>query len=226
MSKKDFRVFTNLAVSMDGKISTKDRAHIDPSPFDRYMMDRLRMQAHAVLVGAGTLRAFRKPALVDRARFQLMRKAKRLNPNPINVVLARNIDFDPSWDFFKDSRVERVLVVPETTSDGALKPFQPLAHIFRYKDRPDYPEQIIKYLKKLGCRNLLLEGGGGIMFPWAQCDLIDEWNITIVPKIIGGETAPTMVEGEGFDVEHIKHYNLKSAKKRGNELFLKYVRSR
>ncbi len=219
-----FHVFTNLAVSMDGKISTKDRAHIDPSPHDRYLMDRLRQRAHAVIIGAATLRTFRRPAVVQRRRFQLFRKNKRLNPHPINVVLARTVDFDPAWPFFNDEQIERVLVVPESTSEASLKPFQSLGHIFRYAEGPDFPEQIIGYLQKLGCRNLLIEGGGGIIFPWVERDLIDEWNITLVPTIIGGENAPTMVEGEGFDVAHIKRFKLKKCTRRGSELFLNYVR--
>lgn len=224
MKRDDFHIFTNLAISMDGKIATKDRCHIDASPYDRYMMDINRRRAHAVLMGAGTLRAYRRPAVVDRKRFQVWRKAKRMNPHPINVVIARQIDFEPTWPFFSDPHIERVLVVPDSTSESKLKPFQTLCHIFKYNDGPDFPEQIIGYLQKLGCKSLLLEGGGNIMFPWVERDLIDEWNITVVPAIMGGEKAPTMVEGEGFDVAHIKRYKLKSCKRRRNEIFLKYVR--
>jgi 5-amino-6-(5-phosphoribosylamino)uracil reductase len=224
MKQSDFFVFTNLAMSMDGKISTKDRAHIDPSTHDRYLMDVNRGRADAVLIGAGTLRTFRQPSTVQRKRFQLMRKAKRKNPHPINVVLARTVDFDPSWPFFRNETIERVLVVPQGTSETSLKPFQSLAHIFRYEQGDDFPEQIIEYLKKLGCRNLLIEGGGNIMFPWVERDLIGEWNITITPNVMGGETAPTMVEGTGFDVASIKRYRLRRHKRRGNELFLKYVK--
>lgn len=209
---------------MDGKISTKDRCHIDPSQYDRYLMDVNRRRADAVLIGAGTLRAFKQPALIERKRFQLYRKAQKKNPQPINVVIARNIDFDPSWPFFADQQVERVVIVPSSTPESALKPFHSLAHIFKYEQREDFPEQIIQFLSKLGCKSLLLEGGGNIMFPWAERDLIDEWNITIVPAIMGGETAPTMVEGEGFTVDQIKRYRLKKHFRRQNEIFLKYVR--
>lgn len=225
MSTTEFRVFTNLAMSMDGKIATRERSHIDPSPYDAYMMDKLRSRAHAVLVGAATLRVFKQPALVKRKRFQLMRKARKLNRHPINVVLARTVDFEPTWPFFAAPDVERVIVVPEGTSDASLKPFHSLAHIFKYEKSPDFPEQIIAYLAKLGCRNLLIEGGGGIMFPWVERDLIDEWNITVVPKIIGGENAPTMVEGEGFSVPDIKSYALRRHSRRGSELFLRYLRT-
>ena len=222
--KNNFRIITNLAISIDGKISTKDREHIDPTPYDRYMMDVHRRRAHAVLIGARTLRTFKQPAIITRKAFQLWRKARRMNPHPINVVLATKIDFDPSWPFFSSPHIERVLVVPEKTSDTSLKPFRSLAHIFKYENRDDYPEQIVAYLRGLGCKSLLLEGGGGIMFPWAERNLIDEWNVTISPVIIGGESAPTMVEGEGFDVMHIRSYRIRKCFRRAGQVFLQYQR--
>lgn len=224
MTSDRFHVFTNLAISFDGKITTSRREHIEPSKQDAYLMDVNRRRAHALLIGAGTLRTFRQPNLVHRKHFQLWRKARRLNPHPINVVLATKIDFDPSWPFFTSPFIERVLVVPDTTPESALKAFQPLAHIFRYDHKQPVPQQILGYLKKLGCRNLLIEGGGGTMFPWVADDLIDEWNVTVCPRVIGGENAPTMVEGEGFDAAHIRGYRLAKAFRRGNEVFLKYRR--
>lgn len=224
MSDKDFFVFTNMAVSMDGKISTRERAHIEPSPHDRYRMDKLRARAHAVLIGASTLRAFRRPATIEHRRFHVVRKVKRLNVHPVNVVLARHVDFDPSWPFFAQEGIERVLVVPESTSEASLRPFHSLAHLFKYKTEADYPGQLITYLAKLGCRSLLLEGGGGIIFPWVERDLIDEWNITLVPKVIGGMDAPTMVEGKGFNMAQIRRFRLRKHSRQGDELFLRYTR--
>jgi len=218
-------VFTNLALSFDGKITTYKREHIDPSKKDRTVMDYHRSRAHAVLMGAGTLRAFKGPVLVDRKRYQLLRKAKRLNPHPINVVIATKIDFEPSWPFFTEPRIERVLVVPSTTSETALKPFQSLAHIFHYDPSRDVPTQILQYLSKLKCSNLLIEGGGGVLFPWVEKDLVNEWNVTIVPRVIGGEDAPTMVEGKGFDAAHVKNYRLAKCRRHHNEVFLQYRRN-
>lgn len=219
-----FHVFTNLAISFDGKISTKKREHIPASPADWKLMQQHRARAHAIVVGAGTLRTFKRAAKVTDRKLQLERIRKGLNIHPINVVLATQIDFSPSWPFFKSVDVQRVLVVPSKTPESKLKAFRPLAQVFKYDERKNMPRQLITFLKKLGCANALLEGGGGILFPWAQADLVDEWNVTISPKVIGGVDAPTMVEGEGFDAKHIKYYVLKTMKRSGSELFLQYVR--
>jgi riboflavin biosynthesis pyrimidine reductase len=187
-------------------------------------MDLIRSKADAVLFGANTLRAFKNAAKVKSKRLQLLRKARGLAASPINVVIANNVDFDPAWPFFADKKVTRILVVPESVPESELGPFRTTCQIFKYDPSDSWPKQVIACLKRMKCRNLLLEGGGGVMFPWVESDLIDEWNVTLVPKVIGGTTAPTMVEGDGFDAAHIKTYRLKSSKRQGDEVFLKYVR--
>ena len=57
MSSRSLHVFTNLAISMDGKISTAQRELFAlGTPHDRRMMDVHRRRAHVVLWGAATLR--------------------------------------------------------------------------------------------------------------------------------------------------------------------------
>ena len=55
-------------------------------------------------------------------------------------------------------------------------------------------------LAELGRRrwtNLLVEGGGRVMASFAAADLLDEVHVFIAAKILGGESAPTPVEGAG-----------------------------
>lgn len=217
-------VFTNLAISMDGKTSTKDRVHIDPTPYDRFMMNKIRARAGAILFGASSLRVFQRTATVEGKQLRLLRKARGLSPQPINLILSRRLDFDPQWPFFSDTAVEKVLVVPAETSESALAPYINTCRILKYDSSASAEKQILNDLKERKCQSLLLEGGGGIMFPWVEQDFIDEWNITISPKIIGGETAPTMVEGTGFDVNAVKAYRLRKVLRKKDELFLQYLR--
>lgn len=63
----------------------------------------------------------------------------------------------------------------------------------------------------------------GPIFPFVAKDLVDEWNVTLTPKIVGGSTAPTLVDGDGFLMDEIKEYRLKVQRYK-DELFLKYIR--
>ena len=49
-------VYLNMAMTADGKITSADREYPRfTSDYDRRNMDRLRAQADAILVGAGTV---------------------------------------------------------------------------------------------------------------------------------------------------------------------------
>lgn len=221
---RPIHVSTNLAVSMDGKISTSGRVHTDPTPYDSHRMDFHRSCADAIVIGATTLRVFRLPMRVREKRHVAFRRKAGMPAHPVNVVLTRHPDFNLSWPFFRDPEIERVLVVPASTPEAKLKRFRSCALILKYREGRSLPEQVIAFLEKLGCKRLLLEGGGSIMFPWVERDLIDTWNVTLSPKIIGGENAPTMVEGKGFDLRHIRYYRLAKIQRRDGELFLTYTR--
>ena len=224
--KSRFHVFTNLAISMDGKITTRDRELFPLGSWkDHYFMDFHRARAHAVLMGAGTLRSFKNAVTVERSKFKSQRKRQGLTPNPINIVITSKPDFDVSWPFFKALNVQRVLAVPSTTPRRLTKKFESVASIFYFKNQSTFPKELINHLHKyFDCKNLLLEGGGGTIFPFAKQDLIDEWNITVTPKIVGGESAPTMVDGEGFLMKDIKTYRLKKLLRYKDELFLQYLK--
>ncbi|MEW6056369.1 MAG: dihydrofolate reductase family protein [Bdellovibrionota bacterium] len=222
MSRSKFHVSTNLAISFDGKITTKDRVEMVPSKSDFKLMNLHRAKADAVIYGATTLRASEgRAVMVDSKLLPTSLRSKKKDFQPINVVLTTNPDFDLKWDFFK-APIERVFIAPRSVPEKSFRRFGSLAKILRYNETPDYPKQIIGFLKSLGCKNALLEGGGGIMFPWVENDLIDEWNVTISPKVIGGKDAPTMVEGEGFDASRIRSYRLMKCQRKGNDVFLVY----
>jgi 5-amino-6-(5-phosphoribosylamino)uracil reductase len=217
MLKTKFHVFTNLAISFDGKISTVGR-ELFPlgTKFDHHMMDVHRQRANAVLMGAGTLRAYKNAVTV--------RKLRRGYMHPVNIVLTANPDFNPAWPFFKEPHVKRILMVPRSVPAAKLAPFEGSCEILRYRTLASCPGELITLLKKRGHKNLLLEGGGGTIFPFVKKDLVDEWNVTVTPKIVGGANAPTMVDGEGFAARDIKRYRLKKCLRKGDELYLQYVR--
>ena len=226
MKKLKFFTFTNLAISIDGKIASKDRAlcHLG-SRHDHMLMQVLRSRADAVLMGAGTLRALKAPAnLTDRKLMARRGKVGR-SRNPLNIIVTSNPNFDLNWPFFKNHSVQRLLVVPATLPDSRIKKYKKSCEILRYTSAKKFPLELISFLTKKGLSNLLLEGGGGTLFQFAALDLIDEWNVTLTPKIIGGVDAPTLVDGEGFVTQKIKTYRLKKLKRIKNEIYLTYVRS-
>jgi len=77
--------------------------------------------------------------------------------------------------------------------------------------------------QKKGIKNILVEGGGTTNWTFVKENLVDEAMITITPYLVGGMTATTLVDGDGFSTitKSIK-LKLKNVTKTKNEVILHY----
>ncbi|HAR41330.1 MAG TPA: hypothetical protein DCS07_01655 [Bdellovibrionales bacterium] len=213
-------IFSNLATSIDGKIATASRAHFPlGTPADREQMRRLRRRADAVLMGASSLRSFRRPLLI--------RKNGKPGPRQIlNVIISSGLEgISPSWPFFKEQRTTRLLFITKPLPEARRNKFEKSSEIVLLKKGRPIATQIVAELGRRGIRNLLVEGGGSVMWDFISQDLIEEINLTITPRILGGSSAPTLVDGKGFSPGEVRNFKLSSFKKLGDELYLVYLAS-
>ena len=212
-------VFSNLATSLDGKIAIAGHGHLPlGTEADWKEMQRLRRKADCILYGATTLRDLRKTCRAQGAKRQ-----------PINAVFSSRLEgLSPDWDFFKDAEVTRVLFCTSDTTPRRLAEFRRscFVHVLA-KPAPgrSYARQMIEVLERMGVKRLLVEGGGTMMWEFVSNDLIDEYHITHVPRLLGGTTAPTLVQGPGLTPETVVNVKLASCKKVGSELYLVYRRT-
>lgn len=220
-------VFSNLAISVDGKIATrKPVLTFLGSPEDHREMQRLRRRSDAILIGASTLRMYRRPSVIKPVA---TKRASARNPRaqPVNVILSTDLaGFSTQWPFFKARGLRRLLIVTGSPSHARLKRFEKCCEVLRLRAKPkkSLAPRILRALKERGIRRLLIEGGGSVLWHFVRCDAIDEYHITLTPCLIGGVDAPTLVEGEGFDPRSILRLQLRSVRRVGSELYLKYGR--
>src|SRR4029453_10926111 len=93
----DMKVVSNTAVSLDGRINTRERRFtFFGSARDHARMSRLRAAADAVLVGGATFRNWPHPALPDEADRPL------LQSRPWNVVVTRSLAVPLDDRFLRD----------------------------------------------------------------------------------------------------------------------------
>lgn len=209
-------VFSNLAISLDGKIATQGREHF---PFgtdaDRRMMQVLRKRADVVLMGGSTLRTYRG--------FCGVKKGKK---QPANAILSSSLEgVSPDWAFFKDPSRRRILFITQPCSPRRNKVFETSSEIILLKkptQRNSLASQMITALVERGMSRILVEGGGGVMWNFASDNLIDEYYVTLTPRIIGGLASPTLVDGTGFSPAQSLKLKLVRSKRLGNELYLVY----
>ena len=213
-------ILSNLAISLDGKIGTKDRQFFPlGTKVDHRHMLELRKKCDALLIGAATLRTFKKPSL-----------AKASKTRPINVVLSSNLKgISPEWEFFANASLTRILFVGEETPASRIRQFDQRSEIIillKPSHRNPLAAQIVSHLEARGIKRLLVEGGGEVMWQFAQLNLIDEYHVTLTPRILGGVDSPTLVDGQGFAPDSVLNLKLKECKVVKDELYLVYQRKK
>ncbi|HOY64624.1 MAG: Riboflavin biosynthesis protein RibD [bacterium ADurb.Bin236] len=190
-------VILKAAVTLDGKTASRagDSKWISCEA-SREMVHRMRGEADAVAVGAGTLRAD-DPAL--NCRLPESEKIK----DPLRVAL------DPELILSVDSKLARQAVDGKTvvfTLEGA--PADRAEALRRAGCRvielppdgagmPDLRKAMLE-LAGMGVLSVLLEGGGTLNASMIEAGLVDRVAVFIAPKLLGGADAKTFFDGAGF----------------------------
>ena len=215
-------VIVNMAVSVDGRINSRTRERFAlGSEHDRRLMDVLRERADAVLIGAGTVRHDGHPMLLRYPDLVAKRKRRGESAHPVNVVLSGDLDL-PVQRFFAGDATKRIIFTTRRATAARIRKFQRVAEVVVLPGKHPSPPRVVEELHKRGLKRLILEGGGEVHFPFAKAGLVDEWYITITPRLIGGRNSPSFLDGEGFVKKNHIQLELVSLRRVKDELFLRY----
>ena len=212
-----------LAMSADGKIADVTQA---PARFgsknDKAHLEKQIATKDAVLFGAGTLRAYGTTLTVSHPDLLHHRKCNGKQPQPIHIVISDSGELNPGLRFFQQP-VERWLI---STARGAkfwqTRPeFQHILVFDTSSGKVDI-DAALKHLTTQGIAQLGILGGGNLVANLLELNLIDEIWLTICPLILGGQNAPTPVEGCGFLEKVAPRLQLMEARTENQEVFLHY----
>jgi 2,5-diamino-6-(ribosylamino)-4(3H)-pyrimidinone 5'-phosphate reductase len=192
-------VVVNAAMSVDGKLSSRRREQIaisGPDDFDR--VDQLRADSDAVMVGVGTVLADDPSLTVDDPDRRAARAERGDPPNPARVVADSRIRTPPDASVLDDSAQTYLLVSEAAPPDFIEEMEDAGAYVIAAgQDRVDLTTTLAK-LEGDGIDQLMVEGGGELIFGLLDEALVDELFVYIGPKVIGGRDAPTLADGDGF----------------------------
>ena len=188
-------VTAKFAMSLDGKIAT----HTGDSkwvtgPEARQMVQQLRRESDAVMVGVNTVLAD-DPQLTARDL-----EGKPLQRQPLRVVLDTNCRTpqdsrllrEPGTTIIATSHHAPAILVARLEAAGAEVCLGPVGR--------DGHVDLTALLTKLGHRgvvSLLAEGGGVVLGSLFDAGLVDKVFAFVAPLIIGGEDAASPVAGQG-----------------------------
>jgi diaminohydroxyphosphoribosylaminopyrimidine deaminase/5-amino-6-(5-phosphoribosylamino)uracil reductase len=205
-------VLCNMATSLDGKVSPVRRSgsfvmsrHCE----DPRRMRELRQRADAVLIGTGNLVADDPDLAPSRLRVVVTRGGDRIVPT---VKM-----FDPALGG------EAVVAHTATMSEPKAASLRDRATLVNLGETEVNISRLLRWLaEERGCRVVLCEGGGVLIASLMAARAVDEFYLTVVPRVLGGVGALTVVEGPGFETGAIPDARLTSLDRVGDELFLRY----
>jgi riboflavin biosynthesis pyrimidine reductase len=252
-------IYSNFVQSLDGIVSLLGKhasgSDLAQSSADRWLMDLLRAQADAVIMGMTTLRIEKQnrgPAsrgivfqVVEPELLRLRDKLGRGRQR--NVFITHAVDLDLSqWKVFEGDIVDAAIVTSPAGADRLVaQKVQPHVAIIAAGngEKLDLPTAIRQLHQQQGIRYLLCEGGPTLYGALARADLIDEKFVTISPvetgQIVPKEQErlpdeqdispllrPTVLGGPGFTKETMTHWTWLSCRKSGDHEFNRYRRKR
>lgn len=198
------RVVVNVAMSVDGKLSTRERRQVRISgPSDLVRVDRLKASSDAVMVGIGTVLADNPSLTVKSKDLIAARIDQGKSPHPVRIIIDSRARTPPDADILFKGEGKRLIAVGKDADEGRIRALSPLAGIFRSETRDVDLTALMSYLYDLGVRSVMVEGGGTLIASLFSCDLVDEVRICIGSIVIGGRDAPTLADGPGFTDENL-----------------------
>ena len=217
-------VFLNMAMSLDGKISTRDGTGPRfTGSADKVRLREIRTRADAILVGAGTIVAD-DPTFTEDGIYKEERVQRGLSPQPIKVVVSGTGSVPESALMFQPNGAPALVFTTERVPANRLRILKSVAdavHIVG-DDGVDFTQIVEILARTYGVKSLLIEGGGHVNFAMFRAHLIDEVYLTLSPRIIGGRDVPTPVGGEGFNFGDLINLELLDHHVVNNDIFLHY----
>lgn len=181
-------VYTNMIASADGGTAVDGLSGDLGGPGDQAMFAALRSAADAILVGASTVREerYRPPRRPDEIRER--RRAEGRRPDPRLVVVTRGLDLDPALPLFGDAGNPPLIVTVDSAPADRRAALDPVAELVEAgADGVDLGAALGE-LARRGIRTVLSEGGPSINGQLVAGDLVDEWNLSLSPRLLGGDS--------------------------------------
>lgn len=182
-------VILSAAMSVDGKIATRegDSALSDEEDWKR--VHKLRSEVDAIMVGINTI-------LKDDSKL-----TSKQGKSPIRVVVDSKARTPPNARVITvRPEIETIIAVTSKAPPERISNLQKKgAKILICGDEEHVDLEILmEKLFNMDVKKLMLEGGGNLNWGMLSKGLVDEIRIAIAPVIVGGINAVTLVEGEGF----------------------------
>lgn len=216
-------VAVNAAISADGKLSNRRREQISISgPADFQRVDRMRERADAIMVGVGTVVADDPRLCIGEADRADTEQTAGQTADPARVVADSTARTPPDASVL-DEVAPTYLLVSDAAPEERITRLQATgADIVRAGDEQVALTPALSALEERGVSELMVEGGGELLFSLFDADLVDELTIYVGSILIGGREAPTLIDGGGW-TEDFPSLELEDVRRLDEGVLLSYT---
>ncbi len=161
------------------------------------MFDALRSVADVVIAGATTVRRerYRPPSSSERIR--RLRLERGQHERPALAVVTAGGRLDPDLPMFGEDGFIPLILCGSTADDDSLARLAGRAEIVRFPTPRVSPSSALGELHRRDFDVVLLEGGPNLNGQFLTDDVVDEWNLTISPRLLAGSSPrPAIAETE------------------------------
>ena len=217
MEKSNMHIILSAAISIDGKISTRQNDSKLSSKQDKISLHKLRSKVDAILIGKNTL--------VQDDPLLTVRYTR--GKNPIRIILDSKGTIPINSRIIKTSNeIPTIIAVSKKISKINLLKLKKLPiEIIVAGENSVNLKLLMKKLSSKKIKTILVEGGGTVNWEFIKNNIFNELIVTLSPYLIGGNDATSFVQGKGFaKIINSPKLKLKSIKRLKNYLVLNYTK--
>ena len=148
-----------------------------------------------------------------------------MTPSPIAAVLTRSGDLPRERRFFTDDGFEAVIYLSSAAPDAVRRALESRGRSVVVVPEEREAIAVLDHMKcELGATRVLVEGGATLNGELISQGLVDEFFLTLAPRVAGGDSAHPAVQWPGEPTSAaIKQLSLIHARPaQTGELFLRY----
>lgn len=213
-------LFANMVTTIDGATAVDGRSSDIGDEQDTVVFRALRASADAIVVAAATARAeeYKQPRLPE--HLLDWRRARGMADLPRIVLVTTSLEFD--LEPFGDQ--PPIVVTSESSPAERRRRLEEATDVMVCGEGRVDLAVAISTLHDEGYGRLLSEGGPTLNGQLAAGGLVDEWCVTVVPLVVGGDSkrlaaGPIVADGK-------RSYRLDRALVGESSLFTRWLRNR
>jgi riboflavin biosynthesis pyrimidine reductase len=181
-------VYSNMVASADGGTAVDGLSGQLGGPADKAMFAALRSVADIIVVGASTARQERYRAPNQRDEVQAERVARGQAPHPRLAIVTRSLELDLDLPLFDDPDNRPYVLTVDSAPAERRERLTEVAEVLVTGETGVDLGTALTMLYGLGARTVLSEGGPSLNGQLIADELIDEWNLSLSPRLLGGDS--------------------------------------